>query len=130
MSPELGFRVFTKGTTAEGSDVRRSENWVVARRGWLRFLPDRLTLGDWVIPYADIREATLFKLKGLIGGYVLRVATADRTFQFGMNPWALRGKALPFPHQQEETRVRYSLFSIVVRIIAAATLLAWAFGKL
>lgn len=124
------FRVFSKGTTAEGQGVRRSANWALARRGWLRFFPDRLELGDWRLPYADIEHATLFRLRTLLGGYVLRVTTANQCYQFGMNPWALAGRTLPFPHDEQVTRVGYSLFSVVVRILALAYLLAWAFGRL
>ena len=130
-SEEPLFRVFTKATTAEDATFRRSENWVTARRGWLRFFADRLTLGDWLVPYGDIRQATLFRITGLIGGYVLRVVTtADRHFQFGMNPWALRGKTLPFPHAQQEGRLAYLLFSIVIRVIVAIGLIVWALEKL
>jgi hypothetical protein len=36
----------------------------------------------------------------------------------------------PFPHDERVVRVGYSLFSVVVRILALAYLLAWAFGRL
>ncbi len=124
------FRVYSKGTAAEGQEVRRSASWVTARRGWLHFFPDHLALGDWRVPYAAIETATLFRLKTVFGGYVLRVTTAQRSYQFGMNPWALAGKRLPFPHEEQVTRVGYSPLSVVVRIVALAYLLAWALGKL
>ena len=130
MSERPIFRAFSKGTTAEGDDVRRSVNWAVARRGWLHVFPDRLQMGDWVIPYSTIQAATLFRLKTLLGGYVLRVKTASQTYQFGLNPWALWGKQLPFPHSVESAPVRHSALSIALRIFLLLYLLAWLTGKL
>ncbi len=123
------FRVFSKGTTAEGQDVRRSANWAVARRGWLRVFPDRLEMGDWRIPYPTIHQATLFRLKTVFGGYVLRVTTTEQTYQFGMNPWALRRRSLPFPHDLQDTRVRNSMVTVIIRILALGLFLAWAFQR-
>ncbi len=123
------FRVFGKGTTAEGAEVRRSVNWVFARRAWLRVFADRLEMGDWHIPYSSIEGATLFRLKGLLGGYVLRVVSEGRSFQFGVNPWALGDRQFPFPHRREDTRIRHSVLSIALRVVLLAWLV-WAFEVL
>jgi hypothetical protein len=123
------FRVFSKGTRAEGTDVRRSENWIVARRGWLRVFEDRLEMGTWVVPYDAISDATLFRLRSILGGYVLRVTTGDQMYQFGINPWALTGRRFPFPHSEQDTRVRYSRFSVAVRIAAIVSVAAWVLER-
>jgi hypothetical protein len=124
------FRVFAKGITVAGPEVRRSTDWAVARRGWLHIYADRLELGDWVIPYSAIQEATLFRLRTLLGGYVLYVRANGQAYQFGLNPWALLGKQLPFPHAREATRVRHTALTIAVRVVLLLYLLAWATGKL
>ncbi len=36
----------TKSTTDEGKELRRSLNWVVARHGILKVMPDALVCGD------------------------------------------------------------------------------------
>ena len=53
----------TKATTAEGDDIRRSLNWVTARRGILKVYDDHLELGSWHLPYSDFDEAILFSVR-------------------------------------------------------------------
>jgi len=66
-----------KATTAEGDDIRRSFNWATARRGILKVMSDSLVCGDWIIPYDQIEDATLFSFWSLyLPGYILRVKTA------------------------------------------------------
>jgi hypothetical protein len=52
----------------------------------------------------------------------LAVSTADGTWQFGFNPWVRIAEHLPFEFRCESVRVRYSAFSLIVRLAAIAYL--------
>ena len=106
----------TKGTTAEGENLGRSLNWVVARRGILKVMPDALVCGDWRIPYEQIDEAELFTIRSIFPGFLLRVRTGDTIYQFGLNWNPFWKKELPFPVTREKVNLKYSVFSIVVRV--------------
>ena len=86
-----------KATTAEDDDIRRSFNWVVARRGILKVMPDSLVCGDWTIPYGQIEDATLFSFWSLfLPGHILRVKAEGKIYQFGLNWNPFWKKDLPF----------------------------------
>jgi len=115
---QLLHRCMTKATTAEGDDVRRSLNWVLSRRCTLKVFDDRLECGDWVVPYRDVDEAVLFRVRQmLIPGYVLRVKAQGRIYQFGLNRGKYWDGELPFPVAREAASVGYSWFSIAVRVV-------------
>lgn len=113
----------TKATTAEGDDIRRSFNWVVSRRGWLKVYTDRLECGNWVIPYDDIEEAVVFRVRqGIFPGYVLRVKAQGQIYQFGLNPSRYWAGDLPFAATRARSSLGYSWYSIVARILAIGCL--------
>jgi hypothetical protein len=111
------FACWTKATTREAGAPRFSASWIAARRGRLELYDDRLVLGDWTVPVAAIRAATLFRLRGLVGGSVLEVATAERTYQFGLNPWVAIERHLPFPFAVERVALRYSALAVALRVV-------------
>lgn len=124
---QLLHRCMTKATTAEGEDIRRSLNWVISRRGILKVYDDRLECGNWIIPYGEMDEAVLFRVRQMfIPGYVLRVKTQGKVYQFGLNPGRYWGGELPFDVARESGR--YSWFSIAVRVVAIGFLayLIWS----
>ena len=112
-------KCMTKATTAEGDTLRHSQNWVMARRAILQVWSDRLICGDWIIPYDAIREAVLFSIRStfFIPGYILKVRTDDRTYQFGLNAGRFWRGDLPFPVSRERGRLAYSPFSLIVRLV-------------
>ena len=125
---ELLHRCMTKATTAEGTDIRHSLNWVLSRRGFLSVYADRLECGDWIIPYDEIDEAVLFRARQMfIPCYVLRIKVRGRIYQFGLNPGRFWAGELPFPARREEASLGYSWFSIAIRAAAVAALvyLVW-----
>lgn len=81
------YKCMTKATTAEGDQVRYGPNWVTARRAILNVFSDRLECGDWKIEYKEIKDSVLYSIKTnlIIPGYVLKVATTERTYHFGLN---------------------------------------------
>lgn len=107
----------TKATTAEGEDLRCSFNWVCARRGILKVMPDALVYGDWRIRYDQIDEAVLFSIWSILPGFLLRVKSGSTIYQFGLNWNPFWKKELPFPVAREKGKVKYSAFSIMVRAI-------------
>ena len=129
-SGTLLHKCMTKATTAEGDALRRSANWLLSRRTTLEVWSDRLVCGDWVIPYSAMREAVLFSTRQmLIPCYVLRVRTADRTYQFGLNPSRYWSGDLPFAVVRERARLGYSPFSIALRVGAGAYLMYWLWDR-
>ena len=120
MTDKLLHRCWTKATDREPGPPRYSLNWVVSRRGWLRVFADRLECGDWLIPTISVTGATLYAA-GL--GRVLVVATPDRTYQFGLNPWCRIEQHLPFGITKERLKLRYSRFSVLLRVAVLAYLL-------
>lgn len=120
---ETLYRCVTKATTAEGDDIRRSLNWVISRRAFLVLYADHLKCGDWIIPYGEIDEAVLFRVRqGLIPGYVLRIKTRGQIYQFGLNPGRFWRGPLPFPVTRESAALGYSWFSLILRGAALAYL--------
>lgn len=128
---EILHQCWTKATTAEGDDVRRSLSWVTARRARLRVTRHALVCGDWTIPYQEIQEAVLFSIYSIfIPGYVLRVKTKDVTYQFGLNWGRFWQGELPFPVRRERRRLQHSVFSVAVRIMILALLAYWLWESL
>ncbi len=111
------YSCMTKASTAEGDDLRRSLNWVVARRGILKVMPNALVCGDWRIPYDEIDEAVLLSIRSVLPGFLLRVKSRGTVYQFGLNWNPFWRKELPFAVSREKGKLKYSAFSIVVRAI-------------
>lgn len=112
------YRAWTKGTDQEPGAPRYSANWATARRAWFRVYDDRVECGDWVIPASAVQDAVLYESRQwFMPVSVLAVTTAARTWQFGFNPWARVAEHLPFAFRRERVRLRYSAFSVAVRVL-------------
>lgn len=119
-------KCWTKGTKTEGTEIRRSFKWALARRGWLKVTSDALELGNWRIPYSEIDEAFLFSARSFfIPYYVLCIKSKGITYQFGLNPGAFWSGTLPFPVKREKVRVGHSVFSIAIRIVLLLWIVRW-----
>lgn len=56
-----------------------------------------------------------------IPGYILTVETADRAYHFGLNGWGQFWKNdLPFDATCETGKLRFTWFSIVIRVVLVA----------
>ena len=104
--------------------VGRGARWVVARRAVLLVSDERLVCGDWEVPVEDIEQAVILRLKSTSGrGIVLKIATrGGQHYQFGLlhdDAWFER---LPFPVEVQDGSLRYSAFSIVLRLFLIAYL--------
>lgn len=61
---------------------------------------------------------------------VLHLITADGSYQFGFNPWARPLKYLDVLTPEEESvRLKYSPFSVAVRLLAFAFLVYWFWSR-
>ena len=120
------YRAWTKATIQGEGEPRYGLHWINSRRAWFKVFGDRIECGDWTVGKSDIKEAVLFKSRqGLIPVKVLRVATADTTYQFGFNPWASVGRHLPFEFRTETVKMRYSAVSSILRLAVLAYLAYW-----
>jgi hypothetical protein len=52
-----------------------------------------------------------------IPGYILRIRTNSQIYQFGLNSGAFWKGELPFPVRRERIRLKYSPFSILIRLL-------------
>ena len=118
------YRCWTKATDRETGPPRRSQNWVVARRGWFKVFADRLECGDWSIPLGSIRKAVMYEGRSMfMPARVLEVQAERGTFQFGFSPWVSVDRHLPFQYDRVKVKLGFSPFSIVVRVVALGYLL-------
>jgi hypothetical protein len=94
---DVVFRTRTKATYREGDRVRSSFNWMFARRGELALGPDRLTCGDWSLPYAEFERAAVVTVRAELGpGLTLMVWHGGRVYQFSL-PSASSWRFVPHP---------------------------------
>jgi hypothetical protein len=130
------------------------KQWQLALRGVLIVTADALICGtapglnvlpgqasgsdqpaELTIPVADILKATVFYTRYAgAQGLVLSLRLADSTVrQFGLAPDQPWTTALPFPFEEREAKVRYSAYSVALRVallvafFAAIWLIAQAF---
>ena len=117
--PTLLHKCMTKATTAAGDQAKYGPNWLLARRALLKVFDDHIECRDWRIDYANIRAATLRPFPSILGtGYILAIETPGAMYHFGLNPGKFWKKELPFAVTRlEKARLRYSLFSLVMRLI-------------
>jgi hypothetical protein len=124
------YRAWTKAIRTDDRTPEYSASWTAARRGWLNVFTDRLECGNITIPVDAVGDAVLYEARQwFIPVYILTVASADGTYQFGLNPWTNIGRHLPFPFRRERIRLRYSAFSIAVRVALVAYAVYWLYRR-
>lgn len=119
--------IVTQGETA----VERGFDWVKSQRAVILLTEKRIKCGKWDIPLETISAAKLVRVKTLMGsGQVLKITTIDQTnYQFGMqwNPEWMEQKVLPL--SLEKGKQKYSVYSIVVRLLLAGVILYFLYSK-
>jgi hypothetical protein len=128
----LLYRCMTKGTKREDSEPRYSQNWVLARRGVFCIFENKVTCGDWTINFSDVTKLTFYKTRQLlIPVKILHFTTVNGNYQFGFNPWAKPEKYLiKLNPEQKTVKLKYSKFSIILRITILVYLLIYFITKL
>jgi hypothetical protein len=124
------YRCMTKGVRGASEEFEYGMNWLTARRSFLSIFHDRLECGDWSIPYHTITQAVLFKTRQMfIPCYILKIRTEESAYQFGLNGNKVWAAELPFPVARETGRLKYSKFSIAVRVILVVALIWYFFFR-
>lgn len=121
-----------KGIVTETNQgIQRGLDWVTSQRAVILLTDKNIICGKWVIPLNAVAAAQLVQIKTLSGsGQVLKLQTEDGTgYQFGMqaNPEWTSQQTLPLTPQKGQ--VTYSLYSIVVRLLAVGLLLHWLYTR-
>ena len=119
---QLIHQCMAKGVIAEGDQLKHGPNWIFARRGRLKVYQDHLECGNWKVEYCNIKNATLYSVRQYvivvpIPGYVLKIETENKTYYFGLNFNKYWKNELPFPVERQKGRLKFSLFSIVIRLV-------------
>ena len=124
------YKCMCKGTNRESSEPRYSQNWFAARRATFKVFTDRIECGDWRIPFAEITGIHLYRSRQMfIPVKILHVTTSSRNYQFGFNPWAHPEKHLQVEYEESTVRLKYSLYSILVRVAALSLLVYWVWRR-
>ncbi|MCI2230405.1 hypothetical protein MC378_14595 [Polaribacter sp. MSW13] len=117
--------------TNSNKDIVRGTNWVTSQRAVVMLTNSKIICGKWNIPINEIQSSQLIKINSLFGGgVVLKIQTGNNeNYQFGMqiNPEWIEQKVLPLTF--ENGKVKYSIFSIIIRILAIGYLINWAYNK-
>jgi len=118
-------------TQAE-KQIERGVDWVVSQRSVIILSDKRIKCGKFEIPLENIEKVEMLIFNTLFGkGQVLKVKTKDdENYQFGMqiNPqWKSQNiLTLTFAN----TTIKYSWFSIIVRVIIFFYILYWVYKRL
>ena len=117
--------------TTTNQDIQRGLDWVTSQRAVVMLTEKKIICGKWLIPLDTISTARLVRINSSFGaGQVLKIETTeDKHYQFGMqvNPEWSNQKLLPLTI--ENGNVKHSVSSIVLRIIAIACLVFWAYER-
>lgn len=124
------YKAYCKATDREDSEPRYSHNWVTSRRAWFRIFQDRIECGKWVIPFNTVQKAIVYKTSEMfIPVKVLHLITDNGSYQFGFNPWARPLDYLDLDVEEQQIKMSYSLFSIVLRVGILSYLFYWLWSK-
>lgn len=117
--------------THSNEDITRGLHWVTSQRAVVLLTNKKIVCGKWVIPLDQIEEAQLLKIASFMeSGQVLKIKLKDgQHFQFGMqtNPDWTRQQVLPLV--LEEGKLKYSAFSIAIRLFVAGYFLYWLYER-
>ena len=111
--------------TSENTDVQRGMNWVTSQRAVVLLTDKRITCGKWDIPLDDIEASELKKFNTIYGpGLVLKLSTKNQEhYQFGMQMNKEWTEQTVLPLTMEKTKVKFSPFSIIIRLLLVAYIL-------
>ena len=115
--------------TTTNQEIQRGLDWVTSQRAVVLLTDKKIICGKWIIPLDTISRVELIKINSLFGsGQVLKISKKDgESYQFGMqlNPEWTNQQTLPLT--LEKGQVKYSVFSILARVILVGCLLYWLY---
>ena len=109
--------------TKKNQDIQHGFNWVTSQRAVIMLTDKKIVCGKWIISLAVISSVKLIKYGS---GQVLKIQTEDGiNYQFGMqiNPEWTNQQILPLT--LDKGQVKYSFFSIIVRLILLGYIIYW-----
>lgn len=118
----------SKGIITKGNkDVQRSLEWATSQRAVVLLTDKRIKCGKWDIPLDSIASAQMIKVNTVFGpGLVLKLETKNNeNYQFGIQmnrEWKVQNV---LPLTLENGSVKFSLVSIVLRLILFGFLIYW-----
>ena len=117
--------------TMENEELERGMDWVTSQRAVLILTDKKLNCGNWKINIDEIQNANLIKIKTIFGpGQVLKITTKNNdNYQFGMQlneEWTSQSV---LPLSIENGKIKYSNFSIAIRILLLLYLIYWIIDK-
>ena len=132
---DVVFSCNTKATDKEGDSFRISRNWYVSDFYELRLTTRRIECGYWTIRCSEIDDAVLLAIyPAWIHGYVLRVKSRGKTYQFRifstshwwcvLDPFWL-GET-PFPMRREVANLDWQGSKEMLRFSVLLVGTAWA----
>ena len=123
----------SKGIMTNGDkDIKRGLDWVTSQRAVVLLTDKRIICGQWNIPLDNIVSSQLIKINTTFGpGLVLKIGTKDQgNFQFGMQMNHEWTEQITLPVTLEKGKVKYSMFSIIVRLVLLGYIIYWIIEKM
>lgn len=115
-------------TTRQFGMAMLRRDWMQARKGKLRVMPDSLAFDDWTLPYAEFDDAVVTVVKEIVPAYLVRIKSRGNAYQFSVGGSffgdSYFGGELPFPARR--TTVKGFTWSyLAVRLVPLVALLAF-----
>lgn len=115
---KLIYKCMTKGTYKENGELRYSQNWVTAKRGFFKVFSDKVTLGQWEFYKGEMKNIILYNTTQMfIPVKVLRFEYDEKIYHFGFNPWADPLRYMDMEYTIENVKIKYSMLSLAMRML-------------
>lgn len=125
---QILYKCLTKATNKEKGEPRHSSNWIRARRTFFYVYNEHIKCDNWEFEIKRISNPILFKSRqGFIRFDIIQFDYDDETYQFGFNPWAHPAQYIDLNFAIEHTKVKFSAFSILVRLILITLIVYYIF---
>lgn len=113
--------------TEKNQDIQRGIDWVTSQRAVILLTDKKIICGKWTILLDTITTAQLLVIRG---GQVLKIQTEEgKNYQFGMQFNSEWTNQQTLPLAVEKGQVKYSFFSIIVRLILVGYMIFWVYER-
>ena len=117
--------------TKSNHEITRGLDWVTSQRAVVILTNKRIKCGRWNIPLEQIISAQIVKFPTTYGAaQVLKIETKNQdNYQFGMQMNKEWTEQTVLPLALEKQKLKYSFFSIAVRVLLLGYLVYWVIEK-
>jgi hypothetical protein len=113
--------------TKKDQDIQHGANWVTSQRAIILLTDKKIVCGKWVISLDEVSAVQLIKYGS---GQVLKIQTNNGIhYQFGMHPNPKWTNQQILPLTLEKGQVKYSFFSIIVRLILIGYIIYFIYSR-